>query len=131
MRLNVAWRSIASGVVRSTSSSTPPTTRLTVPSRPGLPAGGLEQVANEERRGGLAVGAGDAHHVELGRRIAVEACRSRPHRRPHVVHHDLRHAEVEPPLGHERGGTALDRIRSEIVAVRRGSRARKKRAPPG
>ena len=30
----VAWRSIASGVVRSTSSSTPPTTRFTVPSRP-------------------------------------------------------------------------------------------------
>ncbi len=34
MRLKVAWRSIASGVVRSTSSSTPPTTRLTVPSSP-------------------------------------------------------------------------------------------------
>ena len=34
MRLKVAWRSIASGVVRSTSSSTPPTTRLTVPRSP-------------------------------------------------------------------------------------------------
>ena len=34
MRLKVAWRSIASGVVRSTSSSAPPTTRFTVPSRP-------------------------------------------------------------------------------------------------
>ena len=34
MRRKVCWRSIASGVVRSTSSSTPPTTRLTVPSRP-------------------------------------------------------------------------------------------------
>ena len=34
MRRNVACRSIASGVVRSTSSSTPPTTRFTVPSSP-------------------------------------------------------------------------------------------------
>ena len=31
---NVAWRSIASGVVRSTSASTPPITLFTVPSRP-------------------------------------------------------------------------------------------------
>ena len=34
MRLKVSWRSIDSGVVRSTSSSTAPTTCLTVPSRP-------------------------------------------------------------------------------------------------
>ncbi len=34
MRANVACRSIASGVVRSTSSTSPPTTRCTVPSSP-------------------------------------------------------------------------------------------------
>ena len=34
IRRKVSWRSIASGVVRSTSSSTPPTTRFTVPSSP-------------------------------------------------------------------------------------------------
>ena len=34
MRRKVAWRSMASGVVRSTSSSVPPTTRLMVPSSP-------------------------------------------------------------------------------------------------
>ena len=34
IRLNVAWRSIASGVVRTTASSTPPTICLTVPSSP-------------------------------------------------------------------------------------------------
>jgi hypothetical protein len=39
MRAKVAWRSIASGVVRSTASSRPPTTEATVPSSPvGVPA---------------------------------------------------------------------------------------------
>ncbi len=87
IRRNVAWRSIASGVVRSTGSSTPPTTRFTVPSRPVWIAGALEDLADQERGRRLAVRPGDPDHAQLRGRVAVEAHRRVGHRRPRVRDH--------------------------------------------
>ena len=66
--------------------------------QPGLPPRPLQQVAYEEGGRRLAVRAGDAHHVELGGGIAVEARRRGTHRGPHVVHHELGHPELQPAL---------------------------------
>ena len=81
---NVRWRSIASGVVRTTARSSPPTTDLTVPSRPEEHARALEQRAREERGRRLAVGAGDPGDAQRRRRVAVEARRGARHRGAHV-----------------------------------------------
>jgi len=62
------------------------------PEQARLDARVLEQLAHEEGRRGLAVGAGDAEHAQTGGRIAVEACRGGTHRRAHVRHLHLRHA---------------------------------------
>ena len=117
MRRNVAWRSIASGVVRSTGSSTPPTTDLTVPSRPVCDSGRLEDRAREECGRRLAVRAGDAHDPQRRGRVAVEARRRRAHRRAHVGDDHLGHPEAERALADQRGGAALDGVGSEVVAV--------------
>ena len=90
IRRKVACRSIASGVVRSTSSSTPPTTCFTVPSSPQRSPGRLEDLADQEGGRRLAVGPGDPDDPQLGGRIAAEARRDRRHRRPRVGDQHLR-----------------------------------------
>ena len=91
----------------------------------------LEQVADQEGGGGLAVRAGDADHLELGGRIAVEAGRRGAHRGAHVVHHHLGHAEARAaarrPAPPPRAPPRRERSRGRPS----GTRARKKRAPPG
>ena len=72
--------------------------------QPAVAARGLEQVADQEGGGGLAVGAGDAHQLELGRGVAVEAGGGRAHGGAHVVDHELRHPEPERALADERRG---------------------------
>ena len=81
------------------------------------PAACLEQVADQEGGGGLAVRAGDADHFELRGRIPVEARRNGSHGRADVVDDQLRHSQPEPALAYERDRSALDRIGGEIVAV--------------
>ena len=117
MRTNVSCRSMASPVVRTASSSSPPTTCLTVPSRPVCRPAGLQHVAHQERRGGLAVGAGDARHLQLGGGVAEEGGGHRAHRGPDVVDHHLGHAQAERALAHQRGRAALHGVGGEIVAV--------------
>ena len=114
---NVRWRSIASGVVRTTGCSTPPITDLTVPEQAAAAVGGLQQRAHEERRRRLAVGAGDADDRQPRRRVAVEARRGDRHRGADVVDLHLGHAEAERPRDHERGRAALDGVGGEVVAV--------------
>ena len=97
IRRKVACRSIASGVVRSTSSSTPPTTCFTVPSSPHGDPRRLEDLPDQERRGRLPVGPGDPHHPQLRRRVALEPRRQRRHRRPRVRDHHLRHRQAPAP----------------------------------
>ncbi len=87
IRRNVACRSIASGVVRSTSSSTPPTTCLHGPQQPALNPGGLEDLPQQERRRRLPVGPRHPNDSQLRRRIppkpSRQAAPSPPaHRRP-------------------------------------------------
>ena len=96
----------------------------------GLHPGRLEQRAHQERRRRLAVRAGHAHHDQVARGIAVEARGHGGHRRPHVGHDHLRHPEPQRPLADQRNGAPLDRRRRRSRAHRRGTRARKKRAPP-
>ena len=85
IRRKVACRSIASGVVRSTASSTPPTTCLTVPSSPHWMPGRLEDLADQEGGRRLAVGAGDPDDPQLRasdrRRSAPRPAPSPPARR--------------------------------------------------
>ena len=119
MRRNVACRSIASGVVRSTSSSAPPTTCFTVPSKPGRHPRRLEDLADQEGRGRLAVGPGHPHHLQLRR---SDLPRSAPPKAPWPP------ARPRPRPG-QRGrsssrsttsadGPGLDCLRGELVPVR-------------
>ena len=97
----------------------------------GLVPGGLEQVPDEERGRRLAVRAGDAHHVEPGGRISVEASRRGAHGGAHVVDHDLRDAQVQPALGDERHRAPFHGLGSELVPVTREARHAKKQRPWG
>ena len=89
----------------------------TVAEQPARPPGRLEQRADEERRGRLAVGAGDPDDRQPRRRIAVEARRGERHRGADVLDHDLRHAEPERPRDDERRRAARDGVGREVVAV--------------
>ena len=131
IRLKVASRSIASGVVRTTSSSTPPTTCFTVPSRPErrpsasrisrsrkavvvlplvpvIPAIVSEAVGSPKKR--AAIGA-----------IAARASATRT----------CGHGQLEVALDHQRGRAGLDRGRGEVVPVGAEPRhAEVERLPP-
>ncbi len=85
--------------------------------QPGVQAAGLEHLVHQEGRGGLAVGAGDARHLHLGRGVAEEGGGHRAHRGPDVVHHHLGHAQAERALAHQRGCAALHGVGGEVVAV--------------
>ena len=114
---NVRWRSIASGVVRTTGCSTPPITDLTVPSRPQR-----RSAASSSERTRNAVVVLPLVPVmpttrQPRRRIAVEARRGHRHRGADVVHLHLGHAEAERARDHQRGGPALDGVGGEVMAV--------------
>src|ERR671911_843448 len=96
---------------------------------PRSATGCLEQVADQEGGRGLAVGPGYANHVELGRRVSVEACGGGPHRGADVVHDHVRHAELQRALRDQRRGAAVHRVWSEIVAVRAKAGDAKKERP--
>ena len=116
---NVRWRSIASGVVRTVGRSSPATTEVTVPSSPHCRPARLEQRADEEGGGGLAVRARHPHYGQRGRRVPVEAGGRGGHRGAHVLDLDLRHAGVDRPRHDQRGGAARHRVGREVVAVAR------------
>ena len=99
--------------------------------QPALPPRGLEQMANQEGRGRLAVRAGHADERELRRRVAVEARGGRTHGGADVVHQHLGHPKTQRPLADERHGAPLDRVRSEVVAVRPEPGHAKKERPRG
>ena len=117
IRLKVAWRSIASGVVRSTSSSAPPTTCLHGAEQAAPDPGRLEHLADQERGRRLAVCPSHPRDPQLGGRVAPEPGRDRRHRRPRVGDEDLRHLQLEPALDDEGRGPGLERRRRELVAV--------------
>ncbi len=117
--LNVRWRSIASGVVRTTSCSTPPMTLLTVPSSPVDRPARLEQRPGQERRGGLAVGPGDPDHLKGRGRIAIEAGGGGSHGLPAIRHLDLGHRHLERAFHHQGHRSPLHRLGGEVVPVPR------------
>ena len=89
------------------------------PQRPD--AGGVvlpvEQVAHDAGRGGLAVGAGDAHHRERGGGIAIPGPRQ-GNRGPAAVGHDqLRRPGLERPFHHDRSRPAGYRVGHEAMPV--------------
>ena len=114
---NVRWRSIASGVVRTTGCSTPPITDLTVPSRPQRRSAAS---SSERTRNAVVVlplvpvmpTTGSAR-----RRVAVEARRGDRHRRADVRDLHLGHAEAERPRDHQRRRPARDGVGGEVMAV--------------
>ena len=83
----------------------------------GLAPGRLQQRADEERRGGLAVGPRDSHYGQAARGVPVEAGGGDRHRRADVLDLHLGHAEAERARDDERGGSALDRVGREVVPV--------------
>jgi hypothetical protein len=82
--------------------------------------GALEHMAEQEGRGGLAVRAGDPGHPKLRGGIAVEGGGCGRHRTPRVADEGLRDLEVQPALGHQRGGPSLDGGGGEVVPVGAG-----------
>ncbi len=117
IRAKVACRSIASGVVRTAGSATPPDDLLDGAQEARAGPGRLEQRACQEARRRLAVGPGDADDREPRGRIAVQPRRDGRHRRAYVVDDDLGDAQAERSLNDERGGPLLDRLRREVMPV--------------
>ena len=101
------------------------------PQQAALRPGRLEDLAQEEGGRRLAVGAGDADHLQPRRRVALEARRQRRHRRPRVGDHDLRRADRQLALDHQRRRPRLDHVDGEVVAVdARAGDAEEERAGP-
>ena len=102
MRRKVACRSIASGVVRSTSSSTPPTTCLTVPSNPHcIPAASrISRIRNAVVVFPLVPVTPTT--LSSAGRIPPEPSRQRRHGRPRIPDHDLGHRQLKLPLDNQR-----------------------------
>ncbi len=84
---------------------------------PGPDPLGLEHVPDQERGGGLSVGAGHTGDPQGRRRVAPEVDRDRRHRRARIGDPDLGGGEVEGSLDHQRGGPVGDRLIGELVAV--------------
>ena len=82
-----------------------------------LAAGGLEDPAQQERRGRLPVRPGDSGELELLRRLAEERVGRDGHRLTGRRNEELRHVDVEHPLDDERDRAALDRLPREVVPV--------------
>ena len=91
--------------------------RAHAPEQAAADARGLEQLAQQERRGRLPARARDADDLERRRRVAVEARGGGGHRGADVVDEHLGHAEAERPVDDERGGAALHGVGGEVVPV--------------
>ncbi len=104
------------------------------PDHAGRHAGRLEDRLQQIGRGGLAVGAGHAHHRHGSGGMAEDRRGHRPHRLAHRRHEDLRPIDpVEPALHDEGAGAGLRRGGREVVpvdALRRGRRRRDSPAWP-
>ena len=79
----------------------------------------LQHRLQEIRGGGLAVGAGDADHGHVLRRVAVEVGPQHRQGPAGVRHLDVGEVPLRRRLAHHRGGAALRRLANEGVAVRR------------
>ena len=81
----------------------------------------LGDVLHEVGRGGLAIGARNAHEGEALRGMVVEGCRRAGHGLAGVGHHHLGHVsgigQVHLALGHERRGAPIDSVLGEGVPV--------------
>ena len=115
---NVRWRSIASGVVRTTARSSPPTTDLTVPSSPHCAARAPRAARGQEGRRRLAVGPGDPGDAQ---RAPSDRRRTAPRRRAIAARTSSTSTSGTPsPSGRcddERRRAARDRVGREVVPV--------------
>jgi hypothetical protein len=94
------------------------------------PAGGLERLADQERRRGLPARAGDPDHLERRGGVAEEALGGVRHGGARVGHHHLGHRQVEAALHDQGRGAARDGVGREVVPVTGEPRnAKKERAP--
>ncbi len=87
---------------------------------PRLVAQSPEQLVEERGRGGLAVGARNAHQLELAARVAVPRRGQVGHRGVRVLHLDVGHALVRRSghaLAHHGCGAALHRHVDVVVSV--------------
>jgi hypothetical protein len=90
-----------------------------------------EDVGHQVGDGGLAVGAGDAHHGHARRRMTVELGGDRCHGSTAVGHSHLGDAEPERSFGDQGDGTSRDGLGGVVVAVGRGApNAHEERALP-
>jgi hypothetical protein len=87
------------------------------PQEPGRDARRLEDVAQQERAGRLAVGSRDPGDRELGGRVAIEANRGRRHGVAGARDQRLRDAQAQRALDHECNSPGLDDLRRVIVTV--------------
>ncbi len=70
----------------------------------------------QKRRSGLAVGPGDADHIELASRVTLNGLRSEGETEPHVAHlhdGDAHVRKARATLHQDRGRTALHRSADE------------------
>ena len=92
--------------------------RLDGPEQPAPLPGGVEHRCEQERRGRLAVRAGDADHGEVLARTACEHVRKRPERRAHALGPHLGQRDVGERALHEQCARPARSSRPrELVAV--------------
>ncbi|GAA3306262.1 hypothetical protein GCM10020295_62010 [Streptomyces cinereospinus] len=122
---NSAWRSVASGVVRSDLIRSSPIRVSTVPISPAgrpCPQTALDEIGG----GGLAGGAGDADLEQLAAGVAVDRRRQFAHPRARVVDGEHRQAGGRGAFGAGRvgqhgGGAEADGLGDEVGTVRAGA----------
>lgn len=100
--------------------------------QPRLVAQRAEQIVQQRRGRGLAVGARDAHDLQLAARIVVEGGRQIGHRGVRVGHLDVRYRRREhlgQPLANHGRRTPPDGCGDEVVAVALRARHGEKQSP--
>ena len=84
---------------------------------PAATAGMVHDLAQQRHDRGLPVRPGDPDHVQRVRRIAPHGRRDGPHRGARIGHDHLRYREWHLVLDQQGGGSAIDGIGGEVVAV--------------
>ncbi len=87
------------------------------PSSPGAQAERAQRVLQQPRGGGLAVGAGDAQHVEGPRGVGPHVARRDGQRELHVGRDHARDAHVHRAVTEHRGGAPRERVAHVARAV--------------
>ena len=85
---------------------------------------GIEQMAHQGRRRGLAVGAGDAHQPHPVGRSPVPGLRRNQGRATRIAHQDFRNPVGDVPLDERQRGAAPCCVLHEIVPIGLGPRDR-------